>query len=414
MTQEASQAQYEESLKRLSYQLAEVYGQKPVILIDEYDTPIHAAWVKGYYDEMIDFMRNLLSAAFKDNPYLFKGVLTGCLRISKESIFTGLNNLSVCTILDQEFADKFGFTIEEVRELLALFGMEDRLEEVLNWYDGYKFGEYTILNPWSVINFIMRKRPAPYWANTSSNDLIRKLLEEAGLEFREALQRLLQGGSVTSQIDENISFPDLTKSTKHIYSLLFFSGYLKCSRLWYEDVTAFCELTIPNKEVWSIYRDIISSWVEASYENEKLKLMLEALVTKRVDLFERLLNDFVVSTLSYFDTKGKNPEAVYQGFIAGMLLNLGPEYEVKTNREAGYGRYDILVKPKDREKTAVILELKSIGGIFEEEPEKALSEALLQIEERGYARELMVEGYTDILKLAVVSDGKRVWVKVFE
>ena len=404
----------EKSLKRLSSYVSRSYGKKPVILIDEYDTPIHAAWVKGYYDEMIDFMRNLLSAALKDNPHLFKGVLTGCLRISKESIFTGLNNLSVCSILTRFFADKFGFTIEEVKELLALFGMEDRLAEVLDWYDGYKFGEHTILNPWSVINYIMYQRPSPYWANTSSNDLIRKLLLEAGLEFREALQTLLQGGSITSQINENISFPDLSKNSQNIYSLLFFSGYLKCSRLWYEDVTAFCELTIPNKEVRAIYRNIISSWLEASYENEKLKLLLEALLTKRLDLFERLLNDFVVSTLSYFDTKGKNPEAVYQGFIAGMLLNLAPEYDIKTNREAGYGRYDILVKPKDKNKIAVILELKSIAGIFEEEPEKALSEALAQIEEKGYARELAAEGYTDILKLAVVSDGKKVWVRVVE
>ncbi|HFC46729.1 MAG TPA: AAA family ATPase [Dissulfuribacter thermophilus] len=411
LLEEAEQPLVENSLKRLSKLLHDACGIPPLILLDEYDTPIHAAWVGGYYDEMIGFMRNLLSGAFKDNPYIFKGIVTGVLRVARESIFSGLNNLDVRTILDERFSDKFGFTIDEVKGLLEEYSLFKRFDEVNEWYNGYRFGETTIFNPWSIINFLDKKKPRPYWANTSSNDILKELIVEGGVSLRADMEKLIRGGTIESRIDENIVFPELKGSRKYIYSLLFFSGYLKCEEQRFIDDTLRCILSIPNREVRYIYREIISSWIEDSFENEKLNLMLRALIDGNIELFSRLLNEFVLTTLSYFDAKGKNPEAVFQAFILGMLLNLGNEYEITSNRELGYGRYDVLVLPKDRKRPAIIMEMKSIAGFYEEEPEKAIKDALKQIEDRGYDKELSARGYGHILRLAVVSDGKKVWVK---
>ena len=402
---------YERSIKELSFLLWKHYGTPPLILLDEYDTPIHASWVNGYYDEMIHFMRNVLSGAFKDNSYIYKGIITGVLRVSRESIFSGFNNLDVCTILDDHFSDKFGFTVEETQKLLEDFGLSGKFDEINEWYNGYKFGDETIFNPWSIINFTDRKKTRPYWANTSSNELLKELVSTGNLSLRENIEKLIRGKTIESEIDENIVFPDLKKSEKYVYSLLFFSGYLKCVEQKFIDDRLTCVLSIPNREVRYIYHEIISSWIETGFENQKLKLMLKSLVEGNVDLFSRLLNEFVITALSYFDARGKNPEAVYQAFILGMLLHLGADYEISSNRELGYGRYDVLVLPKDRKKPAVLMEMKSISGFYEEEPEKAMQDALEQIENRGYGEELAVRGYGKIIKLAVVSDGKKVWVR---
>ncbi len=401
---------YEGSLRLLSSLLSRAYGINPVILIDEYDTPVHSAYVNGYYNEMIGFMRGLLSGAFKDNTYIYKGVVTGILRVAKESIFSGLNNLDVYTILDNECSDKFGFTEEEVKSLLLQYDLEDRFDEVNEWYNGYDFGGRVIFNPWSIINFANKRVTKHYWANTSSNDLVKELIREGSAQLREDLESLLKEEPVESVIDENISFQELKKSEKSVYSLLFFSGYLKCVEKTMDRNKIICQLLIPNEEVRYIYEGIISGWVEESFESGKLKAMLKGLTDGNVELFSRLLNEFVITTLSFFDTKGKNPEAVYQAFILGALLNLSKNYEVSSNRELGYGRYDVLVLPKEKERLAVVMELKSITGFYEEAPEKAIEGALAQIENKEYGEELKAKGYVRILKLAVVSDGKKVWV----
>ncbi len=407
---------YKESLKILSGFLNEKYGVPPVILIDEYDTPIHAAWQYGYYDEMISFMRGLLSGAFKDNPYIFKGIISGILRVAKESIFSDLNNLAVYSILDEPFSDKFGITRSELIKLFTEYRIEHRLPEADSWYNGYKFGNHTIFNPWSILNFVEEKppNPKPYWANTSSNALVKELIVDGGLEIRDKIEKLLNGKSIESQIDENIVFPDLKKEEKYIYSLLFFSGYLTNVKYHYKQEERVCTLNIPNREVRFIFRNIISGWLTEQFENEKLRTMLRALMNGNIDQFQRLLNEFVITTLSFFDAKGKNPEAVFQAFILGMLLNLGQDYEISSNRELGYGRYDVLAVPQnDRSRQAVLMELKSIAGFYKEEPEKAIAEAVEQIKNREYARELQTKGYTNILKIVIVSDGKKVWVKAF-
>ncbi len=399
------------SLEDLSKYLYKVYNQKPIILLDEYDTPIHAAWIKGYYEELIDFMRGFMSAAFKDNPNFKKAVITGCLRVSKESIFTGLNNLTVASILTHLFDKYFGFTKEETLKLLKDYKEEHRYDEIIDWYDGYKFGTQIMLNPWSVLNTVSYKELRPYWANTSSNDVIRMLVEEGPNQLKEDITRLLNGESIVSYIDENIVFPDLKYDEKSIYSLLFFSGYLRCENKENIKGKIRCELVIPNIEVEYIYENIISNWVKKGFSGERLNQLLKALIDKNIDEFELILNDLVVETLSYFDAKGKEPEALYLGFIAGMLIGLEPDYRVKTNRESGYGRYDVMVIPKDVKKTAIVMELKSLNKTKHKDPDKAIEEALKQIEEKGYVKELEELGCRDILKLAVVSDGKKVWVK---
>ncbi len=404
---------YKEALQSLSETLHRTYGVSPVILIDEYDTPIHAAWQYGYYDEMISFMRGLLSGAFKDNPHIFKGIITGILRVAKESIFSDLNNLDVYTILDRAFSDRFGITTHELETLFSEYGLEHRLDEANSWYNGYRFGDTTIFNPWSVLNFVNQNphRPKPYWANTSSNELVKELITEGSIEIRDNIKKLISGETIDSVINENIVFPGLKKKEHHVYSLLFFSGYLKCEEEIPDPRRLRCRLAIPNEEVRYIYESIISEWVTQPFGNEKLNTMLRALIDGNIDQFQRLLNEFVITTLSFFDAKGKNPEAVFQAFILGMLTNLGEEYEISSNRELGYGRYDVLVLPVNRRGRAVIMELKSISGIYREEPERAIAEATRQVQERGYALELESRGYSSVIKIVVVSDGKKVWVK---
>jgi hypothetical protein len=400
------------SLKNLSKYLSEIYQSRPIVLLDEYDTPIHAGWLEGYYDKVIKFMRGLLSGVLKDNVYLEKGVLTGCLRVSKESIFTGLNNLTVAGILDEMFADKFGFTLEETGKLLEDYEMGERYEEVMDWYDGYQFGGIEILNPWSVLNYVARKKVKPYWANTSGNDLVKMLIKEGRSEVKKNITGLLEGEKIISRIIENISFPDLEKGADKIYSLLLFSGYLKCERQWLQEDEFWCEMVAPNREVRYIYRHIIKDWLEEGYGNEKLRQLCQALIMEDIDEFETILQDFVVSTLSYFDPDRKEPEALYLGFIAGLLLNLSPEYRVKTNRESGLGRYDVLIKPEDKNKRAIIIELKSVQRTKHKDPEKAIKEAFLQIEKKRYEKGLLAEGYENIMKMVIVTDKKEVWVRV--
>ncbi len=403
-----------EVLFSLSSLLHTVFGVPPVILIDEYDTPIHASWQYGYYDDMISFMRGLLSAGLKDNSSIFKGVITGILRVAKESIFSDLNNLKVYTILERPFSDKFGITEEELAFVLREYGLYHRFDEVNSWYNGYDFGGHTIFNPWSVLNFVDENppNPQPYWANTSSNALIKELIIDGGMEVRESVENLIAGKAIESVIDQNIVFPEIRKKQHYIFSLFFFSGYLKCIEKSYDTRKLVCKLGIPNEEVAYIFENIISGWLEESFGNRKLTTMLKALVSGNIDQFSRLLNEFIITTLSFFDTKGRNPEAVYQAFVLGLLLNLGQEYEISSNRELGYGRYDILILPRDDiEKPAVLMEMKSIAGFYKEDPEKAIKEAVNQINKRAYAKELEARGITNVIKLAVVSDGKKVWIR---
>ena len=410
----ATEVQKQNSLAMLSTMLTTYWGMPPLVLLDEYDTPIHVAFDKGYYDRMIGFMRNFMSLVFKDNTDIFRGVITGILRVSKESIFSGLNNIDVDTILEQSMCTAFGFTQEETDRMLDDYSMGDLKDEVKQWYDGYLFGGETIYNPWSVLSFISKGGVlSPYWVNTGSDVLLRHLLADGPSQIRKGVESLIQGESIRSVINDKLAFPDLLAETTNIWSFMLFSGYLKASEPEKnsDDLTEYT-LQIPNREVRTVFFTIIRSWINnGPVKNDRLELMLQALRVGDIEYFEELLNDFVVNTFSYYDTNGRDPEKVYQAFLLGLLAGMS-DYETSSNRESGFGRYDILLRPKGGKGQAVIMELKRLRP--KETVEKALDSALQQIEDKHYDAILRKDGFTDILKMAITFDGKQVWIRTAE
>ncbi|MCP4345056.1 MAG: AAA family ATPase [Desulfobacterales bacterium] len=410
----AKQADYSDALRYLSAFLSRFHKERVVILIDEYDTPIQAGYLSGYYEEVINFMRNLLSGGLKDNKYLFKGVLTGILRVAKESIFSSLNNLGVYTLLSKEFSTCFGFTVDEVRSMLEYYKLSETYENVASWYNGYLFGGEVIYNPWSVLNYAMSKdrRFRPYWLNTGSMDILEQLVTRGGTELREELEQLLAGGTITRQVHDNIVMRDLERRDNLLWSFLLFSGYLKVV----EDLgRQKYSLGIPNYEVEQIYQDLVRMWFEEKVRLPQLEAMLTALESGDVRLFERMLRTVVTEIMSYHDLS-RQPESVYQALVLGMLVWLSSKYEIRTNRESGYGRYDMMFKPKPAEdgedksiRRGIILEFKLVYE--DEKPETVLEEALKQIKDKAYTTELEAAGVKDILRLAVVFRGKEMWLK---
>jgi hypothetical protein len=399
------------SLLELSHHLCKHHKQKPIILIDEYDTPIHTAYEENYYKEIISFFRTFLGAGLKDNKYIFKGVLTGILRVAKESIFSDMNNLGVYSILNNKFSDKFGMTEPEVIRLLNHYNIDKKITTIQKWYDGYIFGETSVYNPWSIINYAsnINEGAKAYWVNTSSNHIIKKLITKSPQTVKQEIYNLLKNIPVTKRIEENIAFEDINKSETSVYSFLLFCGYLKAFDKQKIEGKNYYKLLIPNAEVKQVFEDVIISWLQDAYESYKLNAMLKALTTADIETFEQILNDFIIETFSYFDTAKKNVEKVYQAFLLGLLVNLTPDYEINSDRESGYGRYDISVIPKNTDKQAIIIELKTINK--KQTAKQALEDALLQIEKKQYAKEIEKRGIKNILKLGVVFDGKEVFVK---
>ena len=411
---QADEVMIQNSLLFLSGLLATHWGTPPLVLLDEYDTPIHVAFDKGYYDRMIGFMRNFMSLVFKDNTDIFRGVITGILRVSKESIFSGLNNIAVFSLLDRPVCTAFGFTQEETNTLLTDYSLGDEKDSVKQWYDGYLFGGLTVYNPWSVLNYIMYDGVlAPYWVNTGSDVLLRHLLADGPSQIRMGVESLIQGEPIRSVINDKLAFPDLLSEASNIWSFMLFSGYLKATDpVKNNDDLMEYTLQVPNREVRTVFFTIIRSWINnGPVKNDRLELMLQALKEKNMPIFQRILNDFVVNTLSYYDTSGREPEKVYQAFLLGMLVSSGA-YEVSSNRESGLGRYDILLRPRDLSLQGVIMELKLYDPVYDESVESVLDSALQQIEDKQYAATLRAAGVADILKMAITFDGKRVWVKM--
>ncbi len=412
--QQATEVQIQNSLAMLSTMLTTYWGTPPLVLLDEYDSPIHVAFDKGYYDRMIGFMRNFMSAVFKDNTDIFRGVITGILRVSKESIFSGLNNIAVFTLLDRPICSAFGFTQEETDRFLDDYSQGEHKEDVKTWYDGYLFGDEVMYNPWSVLNYIMYNGVlAPYWVNTGSDVLLRHLLADGPLQIRDGVEALIQGYPVRSVINDKLAFPDLLAETVNIWSFMLFSGYLKASDpvLTSEDLLEYT-LQVPNREVRTVFFTIIRSWInKGPVKNDRLERMLQALRIGDIEYFEELLNDFLINSLSYYDTSGRDPEKVYQAFMLGLLAGMS-DYEVSSNREAGFGRYDIMLRPKNGQGQAIIMELKRLRP--KETVEQALASALQQIENKQYAATLCAAGFADILKMAITFDGKRVWIKTVD
>ncbi|WP_254306612.1 AAA family ATPase [Clostridium sp. 001] len=408
---EASEGEYELSLKNLSKFLSKYYNKRVFILVDEYDVPIQSGYLNNYYDKVIEFIRNLLSGALKDNSYLEKGILTGILRVAKESIFSGLNNINVCTILSSEYSEYFGFTEEEVEETLKYYGIEANMEELKNWYNGYIFGDRVIYNPWSVLNYVKRWKDGfkPYWTNTSSNDLVKTLVTKGGADLKRDLEELIKGNPIEKRINEDIVMGEIDKDTENVWSFLLFSGYLKVVKKRLDMGEMYCNLSIPNMEVNYLYRQIILGWFKESINNDKFNIMLKSLVTGDIETFEEIFGDYIIKSSSFFDISGDESEKIYHSFVLGMLVALNDKYEVKSNRESGYGRYDIMIIPRDKQKLGTIIEFKKVRK--KETIEEAVDKALKQIQEKKYRVELEDMGIKNIQEIGIAFEGKKVLVK---
>ncbi len=361
-------------------------------------------------------MRNFLSGGLKDNSTLEKGILTGILRVAKESIFTGLNNFKVYSILKEEFSTFFGLLEDEVYNLLKYYNIDFKMEDIKLWYNGYTFGESTIYNPWSILNFAYDYKYGliPHWINTSSNALVKKLIIEGGLRFKSDIEKLIKGESVEKVIDENVIFGDLDRDPEAVWSFLLFTGYLKVINMYPKDEGWLCKLQIPNREVRIFYTKTIMEWFKGSTTSEKLQEMLQGLITYDMVTFEYYFKQFVLNTMSYFDPTGEEPERVYQAFVMGILLNLNDEYYIKSNRESGFGRYDIALIPKNikHNEKGIIFEFKRANPATKETIEEDLIAAEQQIEAKKYEVEIIEAGVSkeNIIKIAVAFKGKEVFM----
>ena len=411
-----SRDEYAKALGFLSECLFKYHGKNTIILIDEYDVPLENAYFKGFYDEMIDFIRSLFESALKTNPYLERSVITGCLRISKESIFTGLNNLKVDSVLRTEYGDSFGFTESEVEEMLAYYHLQEKLQEVKQWYDGYLFNDIEIYNPWSIINYVydhdrkITKFALPYWSNSSSNSIIREMVGEADEKAKEDLETLINGGTIEKQVHEDITYGDIHQTQDNLWNFLFFTGYLKkiSERKDESGESLYLSMAIPNTEIKTIYNDSISYWFEQRMKETDRSPLKHALETGDCEAAENFINEQLFNAISYYDYA----ENFYHGFMAGLLVNIGG-YRVKSNRESGNGRPDIVMQTVQiRKGRVIILELKTAGSIAE--MDAACDRGLAQIEEQHYAEPFITEGYPEVKKYALSFYKKECMVKKAE
>lgn len=389
------------ALYQLSDYLYRYYGKKVIILLDEYDTPMQEAYINGFWDELVAFTRSLFNATFKTNPWLERGLMTGITRVSKESIFSDLNNLEVVTTTSDRYETSFGFTEQEVFQALTECGLEQEKEKVKQWYDGFIFGKYKdIYNPWSILNFLDKKKFTTYWANTSSNSLVGKLIREGDRRIKEKFEILLQGGVIRTPVEEQIVYNQLNGNEEAIWSLLLASGYVKALSYENLDLLDFgeeqmYELTLTNYEVRRMFEGMVRSWFSAAKAdyNDFIKAMLLG----DIRAMNAYMNRVALSTFSYFDT-GKNPsweepERFYHGFVLGLMVDLQDRYVITSNRESGFGRYDVMLEPKNPEKDgALILEFKVHDPIDEDDLQDTVKKALSQIEEKQYAAGLKARG----------------------
>ena len=391
---------YAKALDILSSCLERYHKKKVIVLIDEYDVPLENAYFQGFYDRMVAFIRSLFESALKTNDSLEFAVITGCLRISRESIFTGLNNLEVYSIMSPFYSDYFGFTQDEVSEILHYYELNGKSDEVRDWYDGYSFGEKDIYNPWSIINYVKmacadyNMFPKPYWSNTSSNSIIRELIEEADLATKKEIELLIAGETIEKPVHEDITYEDIHESKDNLWNFLYFTGYLKKISEHLEDDTIYVRLAIPNTEIRSIYKRTILAWFDKLIQKTDLTELIKAFEDGDCDKIGDFLSEQLMETISFYDYA----ENYYHGFLAG-ILKCQQRYEILSNRESGMGRSDIIMKEMKFRGRAVILELKvadSFGNM-----EHMCDLALQQIEEKQYEQNLRSEGCKSVLKYGI-------------
>ncbi|MDQ2087043.1 AAA family ATPase [Herbivorax sp. ANBcel31] len=411
---EGSVEDYTNSLELLSKMLYKHHKQKPYVLLDEYDTILNEAYIHGHWQESIEFMKAFMSAGFKNNPNLYKGVLTGIFRVAKESIFSDMNNLNVCTILSDNYSEYFGFTQSEVEELLKYYGIEEG-DKVKDWYNGYLFGEKNqrvIYNPWSIVMYIHKGTLKPYWINTSGNAIIKELATTGDRNIQFNIQNIIEGGTVDDvKIDENIVYSEIKKSDKSIWSFMLMSGYLKPVKLYLKEEGVYCDLKAPNKEVYYFFRNILENWFDETIKGGSVNEMLKALLSGDIYTFYEIFARTVRNVLSYNDVGEDRAESFYHAFVLGMLVYIDKEYDIKSNRESGYGRYDVMIIPKDKSKKGIIIEFKKASDLRGETIDKALEAALNQIEDKKYDEELRGLGINDIVKIGIAFKGKEVKVE---
>ena len=408
----ANEVELTSSLERLSKMLASHYDKAPVIIIDEYDTPIQEGYSKDFYDEIIGFMRNFFSGAFKDNKNLSYGFLTGILRIAQESIFSGLNNLTVNSVMDEEYDSFFGFTESEVKAMLSYYGVSDKEEELKDWYDGYLFGSEEIYNPWSVINYISKGcLPQAYWVNTGKNEILDDVLRVATDDITERLYDLLQGERVVARIDQNVVYRSLAEDPANIYSLLLVAGYLKTPKKELQaDGSYLCEVSIPNREIAAVYKsEILSHFLQTgAITRTTANKIAESLYANDYKKLQSAIEEYMDKSISFFDG---GAEGFYHGLMLGLIALMDNQYKIKSNRESGDGRFDVSLIPREKRYPGIILELKWKEKLSDVELEKWSNEALKQIGELRYDSEMKEDGITEILKFGIAFSGKKVCVR---
>lgn len=409
----ATEVDLTSALENLSKMLTKHYGKAPVIIIDEYDTPIQEGYAKDFYEEIIGFMRNFFSGAFKDNRNLSYGFLTGILRIAQESIFSGLNNLTVDSVMDEAYDSFFGFTCSEVQEMLGYYGVLSKEAELKDWYDGYLFGSEEIYNPWSVINYISKGCiPQAYWVNTGKNEILEDVLGVATDDITERLYALLQGERVIARIDQNVVYRSLSEDPANIYSLLLVAGYLKAPKKELQaDGSYLCEVSIPNREIAAVYKgEILSHFMQiGAITRTTANKIAESLYANDFEKLQKAITEYMDQSISFYDS---GAEGFYHGLVLGLIALMDNQYKIKSNRESGDGRYDIGLIPRDGRYPGIIMELKSETGLSDAALESLSEEALDQIHDKRYDVEMQKDGVKKILKLGIAFSGKKVRVRV--
>lgn len=406
-TGNAKPSDYENSLKYLTEYLDKHFGVAPILLLDEYDVPIQSGYVNEFYDEIIEFMRNWLSGAVKDNNHITFAVMTGILRVGKESIFSGMNNLKVRTLLDNQYSEYFGFTGVEVTKVLQDYDRKADFEKIKEWYNGYLFGNTEIYNPWSIMNYLDSKgaEPQAFWLHTSSNDVIQDIIKNANTEIKSDLEKLMEGSEIEKIIDTNIIYKDIDNDSNLVFSFLLLTGYLKVTGVKQNEFGfTIATLAIPNKEIRTVYRqEIITQITKGINPMEQIR-MVNALVSGDVASFESLFSNLLLKTTSFHDS----PESFYHGFMLGITTLLIDNYVIKSNRESGYGRFDLALIPRDRQKAAVIMEFKKADS--KEDLKAKSAEALSQIKEKQYSTDIYDLGINEIYQYGISFIGKEFFI----
>lgn len=410
-SRKGEEGDYVTSLQFLSKCLAAWHGRNVIILLDEYDVPLENAHFQGFYPEMADFLRSFFESAMKTNDNLEFAVVTGCLRISRESIFTGLNNLKAVSVLTRDYAEYFGFIEEEVQEMLKAYGIEQKMEEARRWYDGYRFGDTEVYNPWSIVNYVetavsdVNAFPRPYWSNTSSNSIIRELIEAADPVVKQDVERLADGGTIEVEVHEDITYDDIYGSQDNLWNFLFFTGYLKKVSERLEGQNIYLGMAIPNQEVLYVYRRTVMEWFEGQVKQKDFSRLYQALAEKDCPVIEQEINGQLIETISFYDYA----ESYYHGFLAGLLRG-NKECAVRSNRESGNGRPDLVIYTLSVRGMAIIIEIKAAKKF--EEMEAGCDATLAQIEEQNYQEEWRRIGYRNIIKYGICFYRKECMVRV--